>query len=209
MEEAFVVVGILFICVIIYCIYKIYKCSLLEKENKNLLSNVKILHDRNIEMVKEYEREKWNFLIHERTLKENNEVIYTPDHKIRVLIADYIEESAVITNRVLTSMGLETDVVPSGEDALHITEQKDYDLIITNNVFKGKISGPELLANLKSRKDFNTPVIILTVSDNEREYFVDMCGFDEYIVKTLDIEKAKKAFKKVLPNLTFKKVKKQ
>ncbi len=158
-----------------------------ENEKKNLTRNFEIL--------------RWNYQVNKLALEKNSK--YKPNKKIRALIADYYETSAVVTNEVLISMGIETEFVTNGEDLLmKINEQNDYDIIFTSNVLSGKLDGVQVLGKLRKIERFNIPVIILTTS-KDCEYFLNECGFDDYIEKVLDVYKAKKSLKKVISNLKF------
>ena len=63
--------------------------------------------------------------------------------------------------------------------------------------------------HLKEIEGFNIPVIVLTVSENERDTFVGYYGFDEYITKLLTQEKVKETFPKIINDLKFIKIEKQ
>ena len=65
------------------------------------------------------------------------------------------------------------------------------------------------LYHLKEIEGFNIPVIVLTVSENERDTFVGYYGFDEYITKLLTQEKVKETFPKIINDLKFIKIEKQ
>lgn len=111
-----------------------------ENEKKNLTRNFEIL--------------RWNYQVNKLALEKNSK--YKPNKKIRALIADYYETSAVVTNEVLTSMGIETEFVTNGEDLLmKINEQNDYDIIFTSNVLSGKLDGVQVLGKLRKIERFN------------------------------------------------------
>ena len=44
------------------------------------------------------------------------------------------------------------------------------------------------MKKLKEIKVFSTPVIIHTVEENERDYFVNQIGFDDCIIKSITVE---------------------
>ena len=60
---------------------------------------------------------------------------------------------------------------------------------------------------LKEIEDFDTPVIVLTVS-NDRDKFISY-GFSEHIEKVLDEEKIVKTFPKVIKKIKFETIEKQ
>ena len=80
----------------------------------------------------------------------------------------------------------------------YLIENHKCDIIFTNNIYKKGPKGPEMLSKLWDIEGFNIPVVIHTISDNERYYFIDVCGFDEYVVKPLSQEKIKPILDKFL-----------
>lgn len=152
------------------------------------------------------ERINWN-----RKIKKNLEIKLEekPNKKLKVLIADYNSGMISITDSVLESIGVETYLVESGYDILDlINDGEKYDAIITNNIFRNCPDSYVILDQLKEIDGFDIPVIILTVSRNERSHFINDLGFDEYLEKPIDIAKAKSALCSVIKDLKFSKIKK-
>lgn len=155
----------------------------------------------------EIERYKEQIRVYERN-EENNDYVIINCKKVkknnlfkgkRALVGDYIESSSDITIKLLQSFGMIVDIVRSGEDIVDkIKHGYECDIIFTNNVYRNGGSGPSTLSKLKEIKDFDIPVVIHTISDNERKYFIDDCGFDEYIVKPLNQKKLKPILDKLL-----------
>lgn len=152
------------------------------------------------------ERINWN-----KKIKKNLEIKLEekPNKKLKVLIADYNSGMISITDSVLESIGVETYLVESGYDILDlIKDGEKYDAIITNNIFRNCPDSYVILDQLKEIDGFDIPVIILTVSRNERSHFINDLGFDEYLEKPIDIAKAKSALCSVIKDLKFSKIKK-
>ena len=125
---------------------------------------------------------------------------------IKVIIGDYHDWMAPLTNSILKSMGIETEVVPTASDIIdRITDGKKYDFIITNNTYSNGESGQDVLV-LKEQENFTTPIIVLTVEQNQRSRFISD-GFDDYIEKPIDEEKVKQVFTKYIKDLKFNKIK--
>lgn len=153
--------------------------------------------------------DQWNEIIQSKVDKKIVKTYYKPNKEIKVIVGDYDSWGASYTNSVLKCMGINTFVVPTAYDIIdRIEAGEKYDIIITNHIYR-QGSGEEILDTLKSKDNFNIPIIILTIDQNARNYYVDNLGFDEYIPKSLDSEKVIKTFPKVIKNLKFEKLKKQ
>lgn len=117
----------------------------------------------------------------------------------RVLVGDYYEWSSDNTMNILKSYGITVDIVRTGNDIIEkINHGYKCDLIFTNNIYKNGYNGVTTLNKLREIENFNIPVIVHTRSENEREYFVNVCGFDEYVVKPLTQENIEPILKKFL-----------
>ena len=201
---------ILLIIIAIFIGFVIYEMI---KEQRELES----LKEEEIRKNKEYEkkwrkinREEWNKKIQSTFNSDDIKQKYKPNKKIKALVGDYYELTANNTNFMLKSIGVDTEFVPSAKDIIDkIDEGELYDVIITNNIYRCGEMGSPVLDELKGREGFNTPIVILTVDQDARYHYVDCIGFDEYIPKPLDIEKAVTILPKVIENLKFKKIKKQ
>ncbi len=94
---------------------------------------------------------------------------------------------------ILENFGMHVEVFKTGSEILEkIKNNYKCDVIFTNNVYQSGIQGPELLKELKNLEGFNIPVIIHTISQNERHYFVDYIGFDDYLEKPIFSNNRKK-----------------
>ena len=131
---------------------------------------------------------------------------YKTNKNVNILIGDYNKEAVSNSVSVLESMGLNVKIANSGLEIIDRLEKgENYDLIITNNIYdKGQFDGLDLLYELKSRENFNIPIVVLTISQDKRNIFLDK-GFDEYMSKLLDQEKVLETLPKVIKDLEFKK----
>jgi len=156
--------------------------------------------------IRKKERVIWN-----KEIKKNLtiEQVLKPNKKLKVLVADYNSGMISITDKILESMGIETELVKSGYDILDLIQSgKKYDAIITNNIFRNCPDSYVILDELKEIDGFSIPTIVLTVSMNQRNHFVNELGFNDYIEKPLSIDKTKKALCSVINDLKFTKYKK-
>ena len=127
----------------------------------------------------------------------------TQTKKIKVLVGDYLQQMAVLTNSALKSMGIETEFVRSGEEIIDkINKGENFNLIISNSCYPRGIGGTTVVKQLKLNKDFSIPVIVLTVDESGRKEFI-ADGFDEYILKPLETEKIINIIPKVIDGLKF------
>ncbi|MDW7667306.1 MAG: response regulator transcription factor [Bacillota bacterium] len=79
------------------------------------------------------------------------------------------------------------DVAEDGEEGLIFAEKDIYDVIILD-IMLPKISGLEILKNIRKRKN-NTPILMLTAKDavEDRVKGLDL-GADDYLIKPFAIE---------------------
>ena len=206
MSEEKVLIILLVVAGLIALIYFIYK-SVQDKKREEELRIANEQHEKELEERKAKERKKksieWNKKIQD---KFDGKIKYETNKPIKVIIGDYHDWMAPLTNSVLKSMGIETEVVPTASDIIdRITDGKKYDFIITNNTYSNGESGQDVLV-LKEQENFKTPIIVLTVEQNQRSRFISD-GFDDYIEKPIDEEKVKEVFTKYMKDLKFNKIK--
>lgn len=136
---------------------------------------------------------------------------YKSNKEIKVLIGDYNKSSVSNSVCVLESMGLNVNIAKSGAEVIErIKNNEKYDLIITNNIYdQGNYDGRDILAELRNIKNFNIPIIVLTVSSGKRNEFVNIFGFDEYMTKLLTQEKVLNTIPNVIKDIEFTKVNKK
>lgn len=178
------------------------KCSMYAKENKKLNTQYSVYFKENAnlkEMLSRYEEEEYDRLGCYKTFNGNitKDPIYEGK---RALIGDYMASSFNNTKKVLQSLGFAVDVEKRKDDVIdRISYGNNYDIIFTNNVYPDG-SGPDLLKELKSYEGFSTPVVIHTISKNQREYFEDYLGFDGYIEKPVSPDDLKPILEKIFKN---------
>lgn len=113
----------------------------------------------------------------------------------KALIGDYSSISYYNTKMVLDSLGFEYDIVSTLEEVKIMALQNNYDIIFTNNVYMSG-TGEILLKELKSVKNFKTPIIIHTVSDNIDNQFIKL-GFNGYLKKPIKQEETIKLLQNI------------
>lgn len=204
--ESFIIIFIMIaIIILIYFINK--KNEEEECKRKKIEMQYKKEQEEKEKDIRKKERIIWN-----KEIKKNLTIkqVLMPNKKLKVLVADYNSGMIRITDTILESMGIETELVKSGYDILDLIQSgKKYDAIITNNIFRGCPDSYVILDELKAIDGFSIPTIVLTVSMNQRNHFVNDLGFNDYIEKPLSVDKAKKALCSVINDLKFIKYKKQ
>ena len=99
-----------------------------------------------------------------------------------VLIVDDDEAVQTMLYKVIRSNGLQAQIAPSGETALQMTRNTEYDLILLDVNMQG-IDGFEVVQRLRSR-GVKTPLIIVSgrQEDYDTLYGLDI-GADDYVTK--------------------------
>lgn len=104
----------------------------------------------------------------------------------RVLLVEDSRTVAHVVRKTLTEQGLTVDWVSCGEDALEHVARNRYDLMITDLVLEGAISGMALVEQLRrdGYGDFTLPILAMTGFDDparRRELF--RLGVNDYVTK--------------------------
>lgn len=109
----------------------------------------------------------------------------------KLLLGDYNKEMLKHSRKIFLSLGFEVDIVESGDDLIQkIKCGYNYDVIVTNNIYKNSCDGPDVLRELREIYDFTTPIVVLTVSTGQKEKFINEIGFDGYLEKILTQKQA-------------------
>lgn len=114
----------------------------------------------------------------------------------RALVGDYLSCSYHNTIMVLESLGFEIDIEETMKGVKEKALHNNYDVIFTNNIYRIGTTGPDLLKKLRENKNFNTPIIIHTISDNANNYFTNL-GFDGYLKKPIQQDETIKVLEKI------------
>lgn len=104
----------------------------------------------------------------------------------QVLLVEDSSTVAFVVRKTLTQHGLMVDWERSAEDALDAIKHKNYDLLITDLVLEGKMSGVALVSALRQQgySEYALPILAMTGFDERsrrRELF--RLGVNDYVVK--------------------------
>lgn len=109
----------------------------------------------------------------------------------KLLLGDYNKDMLKHSRKIFLSLGFDVDIVESGDDLIQkIMCGYNYDVIVTNNIYKNSCDGTDVLRELREIYDFTTPIVVLTVSTGQKEKFINEIGFDGYLEKMLTQKQA-------------------
>lgn len=122
-----------------------------------------------------------------------------PDAK-RVLIVDDEESIRLLLRRILESnRALEITLAEGGEEALKLTAERAYDLVLLD-LLMPEVGGIEVLTRLRGKSpNRKTPVIIVSIlADAPTRIACESLGVSGYLVKPIEREAVIKAVNGVL-----------
>lgn len=130
-----------------------------------------------------------------------------------VLYVEDTEEEYETVKMLLKDMGLEIDHFTAAEEAMKSLDKKDYDIIITDIVLEGKMTGLGLVNEVRDRDDYKSTLPILAVSssnDQTRRIELLTLGASDFIGKPfLDAEFSARVKNLVTSKQLFDQVKEQ
>ena len=125
---------------------------------------------KNLREIIEVNKSLLDDLMPEPKIELEKEPIYAGK---KALIGDYYKYSYNNTKMVLESLGFDVTVALSGKEVVkRVKDGEKYDIIFTNNIYRNG-TGQECLEELKQIEEFNIPVVIHTLTENRRDYFVN------------------------------------
>ena len=117
--------------------------------------------------------------------------------KARVLAVDDQRYFRELIEGLLCDEGYEVQTASSGEEALHILEREDFDIILTDLVMPG-IDGSELVARIKERIPEQEIVMVTGVVDVKSAVEAMKQGATDYILKPFDRKVLVRSLEKIL-----------
>ena len=127
-----------------------------------------------------------------------HELFHAPD--ARILIVDDTEINLTVMKSLLKKTGIRIDTAESGQDAITLAANNDYDVIFIDHMMPD-MDGIETLEHIREiERQKDTPVIALTANavSGAREMYIK-AGFTDYISKPVDGEKLEKKLLHMLP----------
>jgi len=124
----------------------------------------------------------------------------------RVLYIEDTVSQRLLVTEMLNQRGLEVDSFDSGEKAFVAFEQKDYDIVVTDIVLDGSMSGVTL-ANKIRRLDGHkgdVPILAVTAFDNiSRRIGLFHLGINDYVIKPIIEEELIARVKSLIENRLY------
>jgi len=117
--------------------------------------------------------------------------------KGRILAVDDQRYFRELLEGLLTESGYEVVTAASGEEALRILEQADFDVILTDLVMPG-MDGNELVHRAKERNPEQEIVVVTGVVDVKTAVDAMKLGASEYLIKPFDRTTLTRALDKIL-----------
>ena len=117
--------------------------------------------------------------------------------KARVLAVDDQRYFLELIEGLLTDEGYEVVTASSGEEALHVLEREDFDVVITDLVMPG-IDGTELVQRIKQSLPDQEIVMVTGVVDVKAAVAAMKEGATDYILKPFDRKALSTSLEKIL-----------
>lgn len=117
-------------------------------------------------------------------IKDRGEYLYAPD--ARILVTDDTKMNIVVVRSLLKRTGIRMDFAYNGEEAIKLSEENRYDVILMDQRMPG-MDGAEAMKRIRAQengKNAGTPVICLTadaIRGAKDRYLAE--GFDDYLSK--------------------------
>ncbi len=117
--------------------------------------------------------------------------------KARVLAVDDQRYFRELIEGLLADEGYEVVTASSGEEALHVLEREDFEIVLTDLVMPG-IDGTELVARIKKRNPDQEIVMVTGVVDVKTAVAAMKQGATDYILKPFDRKTLAASLDKIL-----------
>lgn len=114
-----------------------------------------------------------------------------------VLVVDDEEVIRDVCTQILESEGCMVTTASSGQEALQLVDENDYDAVVTD-IMMPDMSGLELLEAIADRKQEMGAVVITGLGTFEMATQSDMMGAQEFVVKPFTPDELSGAVKKAL-----------
>jgi signal transduction histidine kinase/FixJ family two-component response regulator/HPt (histidine-containing phosphotransfer) domain-containing protein len=120
----------------------------------------------------------------------------------RVLVVDDLSTNLTVASGLITPYQIEIDTALSGEEALRLMKDEQYDIVLMDHMMPG-MDGIETAARIRAlegEKYKNTPIVALTANavSGMKEMFLRE-GFNDYLSKPVDVIKLDEILTRWIP----------
>lgn len=167
---------------------------------REVANRLEILDDKNIEKIQciEFIRDNIEILmaqieeIQEYYDEQNKRIDYSSIKKFtdsfvmsdtRILIVDDNEINNYVVEQMLKRFKVEVDIALSGEEAIELFEQKDYDLILMDYLLPPVINGVETVKRIRESGKKGENQLIIGLTSNTIDEFKE--GLNKYNVELI------------------------
>jgi CheY-like chemotaxis protein len=135
-----------------------------------------------------------NILNGGKTVEQKKSGVQFTAPEAKILIVDDIKTNLIVAEGLLAPYKIQIECCTSGAEAVRLTGEKSYDLILMDHMMPG-MDGIEATAKIREReKDMKSPreipIVALTANavTGMKEMFLEK-GFDDYIPKPIEVHK--------------------
>jgi DNA-binding response OmpR family regulator/GGDEF domain-containing protein len=123
--------------------------------------------------------------------------------KARILAVDDQRYFRELIAGMLAEEGFEAQTAASGEEALHILENADFDVVLTDLVMPG-MDGSELVHRIKARRPDQSIIVVTGVVDVKTAVDAMKLGATDYLLKPFDRRTLTVTLESILQNSRLK-----
>ncbi|MDR2572264.1 MAG: response regulator [Oscillospiraceae bacterium] len=124
-----------------------------------------------------------------------------------ILVVDDIEINLIIAKETLTQYNCIVDVADSGEKAIEMIKENNYDLVFMDHMMPGMdgVDVTKMIRSMTEEKYQKLPIVALTanVIGDVRNMFIES-GMNDYLAKPLDDNEIKRVLSEWLPKEKFR-----
>ncbi|HET9411786.1 MAG TPA: response regulator [Candidatus Saccharimonadales bacterium] len=107
---------------------------------------------------------------------------------MRVLIVEDETKIALLLKKGLALESFASDICSSGEDALELTKDNEYQVMVIDRHLAGQLEGIDVCKMLRKR-GYKVPILLLTARDQLKDKIEGLnSGADDYMVEPFDFE---------------------
>lgn len=115
-----------------------------------------------------------------------------------ILVVDDVEEQRLIASQMLSKLGYQVEIAPSGETALDLFGQRSFDLVVLDMIMAPGIDGLETYQRMQAIAPQQRAIIASGFSESERVQKMQQLGAGAYLKKPYTLEKLAKTVRSTM-----------